>query len=61
MYVVVTQQLYREYINMETDERQETFDLSDHNMITVTLEIKHKRPRHQTLKDGSNMNIFKLI
>lgn len=41
-YVLITQQLYIEYIRMEADEKQEKFDLSDHNLITVMLKRKDK-------------------
>ena len=41
-FVLVTQKLYKEYKEMEIDEEKQYFDLSDHNLIEVTLERKDK-------------------
>ena len=39
-YVLVSQNLYKEYIQMEIDEQQKYYDLSDHNLIMVELRKK---------------------
>ena len=41
-FVLVTHKLYREYRKMEIDEKKKYFDLSDHNLIEVTLNKKDK-------------------
>ena len=45
-YMLVNKEMYKYYESMHIDENQEIIDLSDHNLITVNLNIGGESESH---------------